>query len=189
MMIPIEVEAVAQAGADAGFEMSCDPGVGQLIGVLAAAVPSNGAILELGTGVGVGLAWTLLGLRGRTDAHVLSVELDSEIAAIAAKRDWPDFVELEVGDALEVLVREHRWDLIFADAQGGKWDGLDSTIEALAPGAVLLVDDMTPPEFVSDLHRDKTLEVRERLLADRRLVSVEIGWSTGIILCTRRHGD
>jgi hypothetical protein len=33
------------------------------------------------------------------------------------------------------------------------------------------------------------MEVRERLLTDDRLVAVEIGWSTGIILCTRRPGS
>jgi demethylmenaquinone methyltransferase/2-methoxy-6-polyprenyl-1,4-benzoquinol methylase len=118
---------------------------------------------------------------------VVSVELDPEVAALAAKNERPDFVHLEVGDALEVLRRGVRWDLIFADAQGGKWDGLDDTINALKPGGVLLVDDMSPPSFMNEQHREKTIEVGERLLADDRLVAVEIAWSSGIILCTRRR--
>jgi demethylmenaquinone methyltransferase/2-methoxy-6-polyprenyl-1,4-benzoquinol methylase len=186
MSVPATVEAAVRAAADEGFTLSCEPGVGRLLSVLAAAVPPDGAILELGTGAGVGVAWITAGLAGRTEVRVVSVELDSEVAALAASNEWPDFVHLEVGDAIEVLRRGDHWDLIFADAQGGKWDGLDDTINALKPAGVLLVDDMTPPSFIDELHRNKTIEVRKRLLSDDRLVAVEIAWSTGIILCTRR---
>jgi demethylmenaquinone methyltransferase/2-methoxy-6-polyprenyl-1,4-benzoquinol methylase len=48
----------------ATFELSCDPEVGKLLSVLAGAVPTGGRILELGTGVGVGLAWIVHGLLG-----------------------------------------------------------------------------------------------------------------------------
>jgi hypothetical protein len=51
---------------------------------------------------------------------------------------------------------------------------------------VLLVDDMTPHELVDDIHRTKTIEVRERLLTDDRLAAVEIGWSSGLIVCARQ---
>lgn len=187
MDVPARVKAVAHAATDAGFTLSCDSGVGQLLSVLAASVPREGTILELGTGAGVGLAWIVAGLARRTDVRIASVELDPEIAAVAAKNDWPDFVHLEVGHAIETLQSTDAWDLIFADAQGGKWEGLDDTIAALAPGGLLLVDDMTPAEFIDDMHRTKTIEVRERLLSDARLVAVEIGWSSGLILCARRH--
>lgn len=36
-------------------------------------------------------------------------------------------------------------------------------------------------------HRTKTAEVRSHLLNSDELTVVEIGWSTGLILCTRRH--
>ena len=42
--------------------MACEPGVGRLLAVLAAAVPVYGRILEMGTGVGVGTAWIVYGL-------------------------------------------------------------------------------------------------------------------------------
>jgi demethylmenaquinone methyltransferase/2-methoxy-6-polyprenyl-1,4-benzoquinol methylase len=186
MDVPETVEQATRAAAAAGFAPSCDPGAGRLLSVLAAAVPRRGTILELGTGAGVGLAWIVAGLGGRIDVRVVSVELDPEVAGVAARNGWPDFVQLETGDALEVLRGSNRWDLIFADAPGGKWYGLDETIDALEPGGVLLVDDMTPHEFVDDIHRTKTIEVRERLLTDDRLAAVEIGWSSGIIVCARR---
>lgn len=93
-----------------------------------------------------------------------------------------------MGDALDVVRRSERWDLIFADAPGGKWDGLDLTIAALAPGGVLVVDDMSPTSYADDTHREKTAEVCLRLLDHPDLVTVEIAWSTGIMVSTRRHG-
>jgi len=49
-----------------------------------------------------------------------------------------------------------------------------------------LVDDMTPAGWTSEQHRVKTTEVRDRLLADPRLVAVEIAHGTGVVLCARR---
>jgi predicted O-methyltransferase YrrM len=185
MDVPGTVEQATQAATAAGFSLSCEPSVGRLLSVLAAAVKPAGAILELGTGAGVGVAWIVAGLAGRTDVRVVSIELDPELGAVAAANEWPDFVQLDVGDARELLRHPDRWDLIFADAPGGKWDGLSDTIDALEPGGLLLVDDMSPPEFVDDLHRRKTIDVRDRLLTDARLVTAELDWSGGIILCAR----
>ena len=47
--------------------------------------------------------------------------------------------------ALEMLDSAGQFDLIFADAQGGKWDGLDRAIAALRPHGLLIVDDMNHP--------------------------------------------
>jgi predicted O-methyltransferase YrrM len=38
----------------------------------------------------------------------------------------------------EVARVSGRFDLIFADAQGGKWEGLDGTVAALRPGGLML---------------------------------------------------
>lgn len=169
-----------------GFEMSCDPGVGQLLGVLAGAVPTGGRILELGTGAGVGLAWIVNGLAGRDDVEVVSVEVDPVVGAAAATLGWPRAVALTIGDGLDLVADPEQWDLVFADAQGGKWEGLADTIRSLRPGGILLVDDMTPATFMNDEHRDKTAEVRLHLLSSAEVTSVEIAWSTGVILATRR---
>jgi hypothetical protein len=45
---------------------------------------------------------------------------------------------------------------------------------------------MTPGEFADEHHARKTAEVRSRLLGHPDLVSVEIAWSSGLILSTRR---
>src|SRR5689334_18579503 len=185
-VLPEPVRLAAERAERAGFAMSCDPGAGSLLAVLAAAVPANGRVLELGTGTGVGTAWIVHGLRERDDVEVVTVEIDAATAALAAQYRWPPQVRLLTGDALEVTRRAGRFDLIFADAQGGKWEGLDATVAALRPGGQLLVDDMTPGEFADEHHARKTAEVRSRLLGHPALVSVEIAWSSGLILSTRR---
>jgi predicted O-methyltransferase YrrM len=185
--LPEPVRLATERADRAGFTMSCDPGTGRLLAVLAAAVPANGRVLELGTGTGVGTAWIAHGLHGRSDVELVTVEIDPATAALAAQHSWPPWVSLRTGDALEVLRTAGRFDLIFADAQGGKWEGLDATVAALRPGAHLLVDDMTPAEFMDEHHARKTAEVRVRLLDHPDLISVEIAWSTGLILSTRRQ--
>jgi predicted O-methyltransferase YrrM len=183
-------EPVAHATAlahRAGFTMSCEPDVGLLLAVLAAAVPAGGRILELGTGAGVSTAWLIHGLATRTDVEVVTVDNNQATAGLAAQAPWPSYLRPIVGDAVHVTAHAGTFDLIFADAQGGKWDGLDVTITALRPGGHLLVDDMTPPQFANAHHEHKTSEVRTRILGHPDLISVPIAWSTGLILSTRHR--
>ena len=51
----------------------------------------------------------------------------------------PPWVRLLTADAMEVTRSAGRFDLIFADAQGGKWEGLDATVAALRPGVPAVV--------------------------------------------------
>ena len=178
----------AQRRADRlGFVLSCEPEVGRLLAVLAAAVPAGGRILEMGTGAGVGTAWLVDGLGTRTDVEVLTVERDPQVAAAARAGPWPAFVRLAEGDALAVLGESGAFDLVFADAQGGKWEGLGRTVGALRPGGVLVVDDMRPPRWADDAHERKTAEVHATLLGHPELVSVELAWSSGVVVSVRRR--
>jgi predicted O-methyltransferase YrrM len=93
-------------------------------------------------------------------------------------------VDLRTGDALEALRETATFDLIFADAQGGKWTGLDRTIAALRPHGLLVVDDMTAtPGWTAEQHTRQS-EVRQALLASPLLTSVELDHGSGVILAT-----
>lgn len=185
--LPGAVAAAYDRARRHGFTLSCEPEVGRLLASLAAGVPANGSILEMGTGVGAGTSWIVHGLGARGDVRVVSADLDEGAAAVAREAAWPAWVTLRVADVLEILDELGRFDLIFADAQGGKWTGLDRTIAALRPGGMLLVDDMTPPAWVNDAHERHTARVRATLLAHPALVATELACGSGMILCTRRH--
>jgi predicted O-methyltransferase YrrM len=182
---PPLVTAAADRARQAGFLISCDPEVGRLLAVLAAHLPPGARVLELGTGAGVGTAWITSALLPRTDVTVTTVEKNPRIAALAAQGDWPGFVDLRCADALEVLNGPGPFDLIFADAPGGKWEGLDRTIAALSPHGLLVVDDMTPtPAWPAEQHGRQS-QVRRDLLTSPLLVSAEFSLGSGVILSAR----
>ena len=74
--LPRLVRDAEERAARAGFTLSCEPLVGQLLACLVAGLPRHARVLEIGTGMGVGLAWITTGLSGRTDVEVVTVERD-----------------------------------------------------------------------------------------------------------------
>lgn len=178
------VDAAVSEATASGFTASCDEQIGRLLSVLAAAVPPEGRILEIGTGAGVGTGWLAAG--AATSVRVHTIELDGDrSAATQAAMSWPANVTFHVGDAVEVTRSLGAFDLIFADAPGGKWFGLEETLAAVGPGGLLVVDDMTPARWESATHQHMTEAVRSHLLNDPRLVSVELPFGTGVILSAR----
>lgn len=166
--------------------MSCEPEVGRLLAVLAAHLPTGAQVLELGTGTGVGTAWLSVGLLPRFDVTVITVEKDPVIAARAAAVEWPKFVDLRQGDALELMEESGQFDLIFADAPAGKWHGLERTIGALGPHGLLIVDDMTPRPDWSPEQRRIQEGVRRALLSHPLLRAVELDYGSGVVLGVRQ---
>lgn len=167
--------------------LSSEPEVGALLSCLAASVPEGGRILELGTGVGSGLSWLVHGLGRRTDVAVVTVEIDDALEAHRRSAAWPSYVRFERGDGASLLSSLGRFDLIFADAPGGKTIGLELTIAALGGGGTLVVDDMDVSRHEDpDLRGDLT-RVREELLNDDRLVCSELAFSSAVIVAVRRR--
>ncbi len=157
-----------------------------MLAVLAATTPIGGRILELGTGFGVGLAWILTGLGSRTDVAVVSIERDAERVAFLTEVDLPAHVSIVEGDIGALPPALGQFDLIFADAEAGKWTGLELTIAALAPQGLLLVDDMHLSRYDSEKDRSTVKNVRKVLTTDSRLAAVELDVASGIILALRR---
>ncbi|MGP3912787.1 O-methyltransferase [Nonomuraea sp. 10N515B] len=186
---PEPVRVAMERARAAGFAYSCEPAVGRLLATLAAGVPEGGRVLEIGTGAGVGLAWLVSGLLPRADVTVTTIECDLGRAELVTNGDWPGFVDLRSGDALDLLPGLGAFDLVFADAEAGKQVGLELTIAALSPRGVLVVDDMVPaPAVVWDAEFARRQEaVRRTLLGHERLVAVELaGHGSGVILATAR---
>ncbi len=184
--VPPLVAAAEMRAAEHDFGHSCQRGVGELLSFLATTTPPGGCILELGTGLGVGLAWILTGLGSRTDVEVVTIERDTERVAWLAEADLPAHASIVEGDIEVLLPTLGQFDLIFADAEAGKWTGLELTISALAPRALLLVDDMDISHYDSSHDRSTVEAVRKALMTDPRLTAVELNASSGMILASRR---
>jgi demethylmenaquinone methyltransferase/2-methoxy-6-polyprenyl-1,4-benzoquinol methylase len=167
-----------------GFYLSVSPLVGRFLAVLAATVPPNGRILELGTGAGVGTAWLLSGLGDRTDVEVVTVELQR----VKTLPRWPGWVRAVEGDAVALLPTLGTFDLVFADATGGKWEGVELTIAALAPRGMLVFDDMLPQTWWSDTHRERTKAAADAVTSHPHLVSVDLPVPGGVLFAVR-HTD
>ena len=158
------------------FERSSIPEIGRLLAVLVATRP-QGRFAEIGTGCGVGSAWIADSLGG--DASLVTVELDADRAA-AASRLFADYPGVEVlhGDWHELLPPEAPFDLLFFD--GGYWKRGDVRAESeqalglVAPGGIVLIDDLTPESMWPEEWRGQPDSVREFWLGHDGLVAAEL---------------
>jgi predicted O-methyltransferase YrrM len=162
-VIPPLVEKAQALAEQAGFTRSCSPEAGRLLQVLAGTRGLE-RVAEIGTGAGVGAAWILSALD--PGVAFVTVELDEERARAAAEllADDPAARVLH-GDWREALPPEAPFDLLFAD--GGRAKAHEEVIGLLAPGGILVLDDLTPGYADPD-------PVRELWLGHRRLVATEL---------------
>ena len=189
MQTPEAVLRALDRAAAIGFSLSSEPVAGRLLAALTASVPAGGRILEIGTGVGTGLAWIWHGLGSRCDLSVVSVEIDEQRFKQATLETWPSFFRLIHGSIFELYSSLGQFDLIFADSGAGKWDGRDSTLAAVKPGGVLLMDDMMPPQWHFDKHEQLNAEVRTSLTTHPDFVCAELAVATGILVATRKRNE
>jgi hypothetical protein len=78
------------------------------------------------------------------------------------------------------------FDLIFADAWPGKYDGLDETLALLRPGGLYVVDDMLPQPNWPDNHQARVDDLTARLKSHPDLATVSLSWASGLIIAARR---
>lgn len=154
---------------------------------LAAGVPEGGRILEIGTGVGVGLAWLVHGDGEREDVEVVTLELDDEVQHTARSVSWPTWVHFKSGDGAEVVSSLGQFDLIFPDVPGGKLFKLGRTLAALRPGGVLIVDDMELARHQDEQLRAALTVVSQRLAKNPELVCAEPDFASGMVVAVKRR--
>ncbi len=164
-----------------GFERSSIPEVGRLLHLLAAQ-RGRTRVGELGTGCGVGGAWIVSALPPAVP--FVTVELDGRLARAASELFATDGnVRVLHGDWHELMPPEAPFDLLFYDG-GGKQhpevDG-DDVVGLLAPGATIVMDDLTPGRSEHDPVRDFWLNHAE--IAALELLTTR---ETAAIVGTRR---
>lgn len=183
--LPSAVAASKRRAHKQCFHQSCVDEVGRLLALLAAAVPPEGRILEIGTGVGVGTAWITSGLVERADVEVVSVEVDQQLSDAARGWSWPPNVSFLAGDVMGLLETLGTFDLIFVDASPIKHGELQSAIDLLRRNGTVVIDDLHVGADNTGEQEALQARLRRSVFCHPELLSVELDWATGVILAVR----
>jgi predicted O-methyltransferase YrrM len=168
------------------FGMASEPLTGALLRTLAASRP-GGRLLELGTGTGLATAWLLDGMD--QTSTLTSVDNDSLVQAVAVEclGDDPRLRLIHM-NAIDFLGNQtpQSFDLVFADALPGKYEGLDLALAVVKPGGFYVIDDMLPQTNWPAGHAEKAQVLTERLARQEDFTFVPMVWASGIIIAVRK---
>ncbi len=172
--------------AELQFPMASEPMVGALLRALAASKPA-GRMLELGTGTGIATAWLLDGM----DAHstLTSVDIDSTVQDVADECLGADLrLTLVNADGVDYLRSQNpdTFDLVFADAMSGKYDGLEHALAVVKPGGFYVIDDMLPQPNWPPGHAEKVPVLIGQLAANPNFRILPLVWASGVVVAVRR---
>ena len=188
MSAPPELpEIVARAFAvcrQAGYVAFCRNETGRLLATLAAT--RGGTMAEFGTGCGVGTAWLRSGIRN--GARILTAELNEQLADAAATI-FTDDPKVEVLAADWNVLRDHGpFSLLFLDSGAPEEVGVDSIVDLLEPGGIVVLDDFTPCESWPPITYGRVDTLREQWLTDERFTAVElmVAPDASAVVATRR---
>ena len=168
------------------FGMASEPLTGALLRTLAASRP-GGRLLELGTGTGLATAWLLDGMD--QTSTLTSVDNDSLVQAVALECLGDDpRLQLMNMNAIDFLRNQtpQSFDLVFADAIPGKYEGLDLALAVVRPGGFYVIDDMLPQTNWPAGHAEKAQVLTERLARQEDFTLVPMVWASGIIVAVRK---
>ncbi|MER5762028.1 class I SAM-dependent methyltransferase [Streptomyces sp. NPDC002082] len=183
--LPAALPLLRTKAAAAGFTLSSEDRTGSLLAALAAGRP-GGRILELGTGVGEGIAWLLSGMDGAS--RLTTVELDATVQAVAREELGADprvtFVAGDGGTWLEDFDGAP-FDLVFADTWPGKFTHLDRALELVAPGGTYLIDDLLPQPGWPEGHQPSVERLLAELDAREDFRCVRLAWASGLLMAVR----
>ncbi|MFT4164841.1 MAG: hypothetical protein QM650_06330 [Microlunatus sp.] len=175
----------------AGFEQSSTLAVGELLSVLAASKP-GGRMLELGTGVGLGVLHLLDGMSA--DATLVTVELDPILSHIAQEEIDDSRVEFVIADGADWLETQAStpkagsYDLVFADTWPGKFDHRAEALALIAEGGFYVVDDLLPQHTWPPGHQPKVDTLKAELAELDGWKVVRINDASGVMICSRSAG-
>jgi predicted O-methyltransferase YrrM len=168
------------------FPMASEPLVGALLRSLAASKP-RGTFLELGTGTGISTAWILDGMS--SGSTLVSVDTDADVQQVAVDylgRDTRLKLILEDGNSFLEHQSPATYDLVFADAMPGKYEGLEKALVTVKPGGFYVIDDMRPQPNWPEGHAAKVPVLLQQLAANEDFAVAPIVWASGVVVAVRR---
>ncbi len=169
------------------FADSCIPEVGHLLHLLAASI-REGIVGEIGTGYGIGAAWIVSGLRPTIPFVTVEIEPFRARTAGILFREHPN-VSVITGDWHQLL-SYGPFSLLFVDVSDAKQRDARAVVDALATGALVVLDDLTPQHLWPREQRELWAvdPVRSFWLEHPSLVSTEllVRPDSAVILAARR---
>jgi len=172
------------------------PGSGAALSVLAASAQAR-AVVEIGTGAGIGSLYLLAGMPLDGVLTTIDVEVEHQRAAKEAFAEAgirPTRTRTISGRAADVLPRltDGAYDLVFIDADKEGYPGyVEQALRLLRPGGVIALDNALWHDRVADpARRDETTtvirEVGRALRADERVLSAMLPTGDGLLVGVRR---
>ncbi|MEU4444762.1 O-methyltransferase [Actinosynnema sp. NPDC050801] len=191
-------DAVVTAARARGAELGCVPigsGGGAALRFLAAALQAK-AVVEIGTGAGVGALYLLSGMPAAGVLTSIDVAPEHQRAARVAFAEAGIAVSrtrLIMGRALEVLPRltDGAYDLVFVDAAKSEYPKyLEEAVRLLRPGGVVAFDNVLwHGRVVDPSHRDPDTtamrDVARVVREDDRLVPVILPLGDGLLVAAK----
>jgi predicted O-methyltransferase YrrM len=182
--LPSIVSRAFDLSRERGYVSFCRNETGRLLAALAAT--RDGTVAEFGTGTGVGTAWLRSGVPAGT--RILTAELDPKLAEAAAEIfAGDDQVEVKSAD-WSTLREAGPFSLIFLDAREPKDSGVDTVVDLVSPGGIVVLDDFTPCESWPPIYAGRVDTLREQWLTDERFTAVEVmvASDASVLIATRR---
>lgn len=184
--LPTILTGIQAKSAEIGFTMPSDLYIGTLLKTLMRSKP-GGHFLELGTGVGLSLAWMLDGLT--PGASLITVDNDPALITIAGNffggNKQLEIVCLDGTEWIKAYTGPN-FDLIFADAWPGKYSETAELLALIKPGGFYVIDDMTAQPNWPAGHEDNVTWLVDYLEKREDFVLTKMSWSTGVIVAVRR---
>ncbi|MDM8086197.1 O-methyltransferase [Cellulomonas cellasea] len=172
------------------------PGSGAVLRLLAAAAQAK-AVVEIGTGAGVGSLYLLRGMPEEGVLTTIDVEIEHQRAAKDAFSEEglrSTRTRTISGRALDVLPRltDGGYDLVFVDADKESYPAyVEQALRLLRPGGVLAIDNALWHDRVADpARRDEVTtvirEVGRMVRDDARLLPAMIPSGDGLLTAVKR---
>lgn len=130
-------------------------------------------ILEIGTYTGYSAVCLAEGLG--SDGVLHTIDINEELTAFAgdhiAKNGFADKIVQHVGNALDIVpTLKETWDLVFIDADKSNYSNYyDLVIDSMAPGGLILADNVLWSGKVIEPVADKDIDTQELIVFNKKV--------------------